>query len=234
MDIKTKNINEIGIVISARLESERIPRKMIKPFDGSTLLDILLTKLTHSNIPNQNIYLSAYENELKDIANKHSINVFARSEKSSISEGEKIQDFFEWYNKLPFKYVVIVSACNPLLKVETIESFIQSFIESEKEGAFAVFKKKTYYWDKNKNNITDWKNLPVMNTKFVDSVYEAAHCLYASRMDIIGEGMWMSTKGPDDIELFVMEELEAFDIDEPWQFKVAEQLYKNREELWIK
>lgn len=30
-----------------------------------------------------------------------------------------------------------------------------------------------------------------MNTKFVDPVYEAAHCLYASRMDIIGEGMWM-------------------------------------------
>jgi len=73
-----------------------------------------------------------------------------------------------------------------------------------------------------------------MNTKFVDPVYEAAHCLYASRMDIIGEGMWMSTKGPDDIKLFVMEELEAFDIDEPWQFKVAEQLYKNKEELWKK
>lgn len=31
-----------------------------------------------------------------------------------------------------------------------------------------------------------------------------------------------------------MEELEAFDIDEPWQFKVAEQLYKNKEELWKK
>jgi N-acylneuraminate cytidylyltransferase len=229
-----KNINDICIIVNARLGSQRIPKKMIKPFNGSTLLDILLTKLTYSNIPNQNIYLSAYENELKDIANKHSINIFSRSEKSSISEGEKIQDFFEWYNKLPFKYVIIVSACNPLLKIETIDNFIQSFIESNKEGAFAVFEKKTYYWDKNKINITDWKNLPVMNTKFVDPVYEAAHCLYASRMDIIGEGMWMSTKGPDDVKLFVMEELEAFDIDEPWQFKVAEQLYKNKKDLWIK
>ena len=66
-----------------------------------------------------------------------------------------------------------------------------------------------------------------MNTKFVDPVYEAGHCLYASRMDIIGDDNWLDTKSPPEPELFVMDELEAFDIDYEWQFKMGELLYDN-------
>ena len=64
-----------------------------------------------------------------------------------------------------------------------------------------------------------------MNTKLVEPIYEAAHCLYASRMDIIGDGFWMDTKSPPEPELFTMDELEAFDIDYEWQFDVAQTLY---------
>ena len=107
------------------------------------------------------------------------------------------------------------------------DDFIESFIQSDKDGSFAVFEKKTYYWDKDLKPITDWKGSTIMNTKFVDPVYEAAHCLYASRMDWIGEGLWMDDKSPAQPELFTMEELEAFDIDYEWQFKIAELLYDN-------
>jgi CMP-N-acetylneuraminic acid synthetase len=136
-----------------------------------------------------------------------------------------LSEIYEWYNVLPYKYVVLVSACNPLLKIETIDNFIESFINSDKEGGFAVFEKKTYYWDKESKPITNWKGATIMNTKFVDPIYEAAHCLYASRMDIIGDGFWMDTKSPPEPELFTMDELEAFDIDYEWQFDVAQTLY---------
>ena len=56
--------------------------------------------------------------------------------------------------------------------------------------------------------------------------YEATHCLYASRMDIIGEGYWMDKNTPPKPELFVIkDESEAFDIDYEWEFEVGEQLY---------
>ena len=58
----------------------------------------------------------------------------------------------------------------------------------------------------------------------VKPIYEAAHCLYASRMDIIGNGYWMDVNSPPTPELFVMNELEAFDIDFQWQFDVAQKL----------
>ena len=221
----SKNIQDICLIVQARLGSQRVPNKMLRPFAGTTLVDILFEKLKKSNvIPKENIYLSSYEQKLKDVANKHNINIFNRSESSSLEELDPLK-LWEWYNKLPYKYVVLISACNPLLKIETIDKFIESFINSDKEGAFGVFEKKTYYWDKNKKPITDWGGKTTMNTKYVDPVYEAAHCLYASRMDIIGEGYFIDTKSPMEPELFVMEEAEAFDIDYEWQFTLGEKLY---------
>ena len=223
-----KNKEEVCLLVQARLGSQRVPGKMLRPFAGTTLVDILFEKLSKSkSIPKENIIFSAYEPELKEVANKYGINIFHRSEKSAFSEGNPLTEIYEWYNKLPYKYVILVSACNPLLKIETIDKFIQSFIDSEKEGGFAVFEKKTYYWDKYGKSITDWGDSNIMNTKLVEPIYEAAHCLYASRMDIIGDGYWMDTNSPPTPELFVMDELEAFDIDYEWQFKLGEKLYEN-------
>ena len=227
-----KSINDVCVVVQARLGSTRVPGKMLRPFAGTTLVDILFNKLKSSKvIPKENIYFSAYEEDLKQVGNKHDINIFDRSEQSAFSEGEPMTQIYEWYNKLPFKWVILISACNPLLKIETIDSFVKSFLKSDKEGGFAVFEKKTYYWDKNGKPITDWKGATIMNTKLVEPVYEAAHCLYASRMDIIGGSYWMDTKSPPEPELFTMEELEAFDIDYEWQFKLGEKLYEDAKNI---
>ena len=221
-----KDINDICVVIQARLGSTRVPGKMLKPFAGTTLVDILFDKLKSSKIiPMENVYFSVYEPELKEVGEKHGINIFNRSKESALSEGDNVSEIFEWYDKLPFKYVISISACNPLLKIKTVDSFIEKFVNSNKEGGFAVFEKKTYYWDKNGKPITKWDGSTKINTKLVEPVYEAAHCLYASRMDIIKDGFWMDNNLPPQPELFTMDELEAFDIDYEWQFNLGEQLY---------
>ena len=221
-----KNINDVCIIIQARLGSTRVPGKMLRPFAGTTLVDILFDKLKSSKvIPKENIYFSVWEEELRDVGRKYDINIFNRSEKSAFSEGEPLHEIYEWHDKLPYKYVVLVSACNPLLKIETIDNFVQNYLQSDKDGAFGVFEKKTYYWDKDGNTITDWGDSTIMNTKFVDYIYEAAHCLYASRLDVIKDGNWMDSNSPPKPELFVMDELETFDIDYEWQFEVGEILY---------
>ena len=222
-----KNINDICIIVQARMGSQRIPGKMLRSFAYTTLTDILFDKLTKSTIiPKSNIYFSAYEDELKEVGEKHGINIFHLSKESAFAETD-MKLIYEWHDRLPFKYVVLISACNPLLTIETIDLFLKSFIESDKEGAFAVFEKKTYYWNKNGKAITDWNGASIMNTKLVEPIYEAAHCLYASCLDIIKDGYWMDTTSPPSPELFIMKELEAFDIDYEWQFQLGEQLYLN-------
>jgi CMP-N-acetylneuraminic acid synthetase len=214
-------------MVQARLNSERVPKKMLRDFAGTTLIDILMNKLQNSKcIPPQNIYCSLYEQELKDVVSKYNVNIFNRTKQSANSEGTVLSEIFDWHDKLPYKYVIAVSACNPLLKISTIDNFFETYLNSDKDGAFAVFEKKTYYWDKYGKAITDWKGSTTMNTKFVEPVYEAAHCLYGSKMDIIKDGFWIDTKSPPEPELFVMDELESFDIDHEWQFKLGEKLYE--------
>ena len=101
----TKNIDDILFLAQARLSSERLPNKMIKPFAGTSLVEITCEKVTRSKvIPRDNFYLSAYDKEIKDIATKYGLNIYHRSEKSAKSEGP-MQEVMEYHDKLPYKYV---------------------------------------------------------------------------------------------------------------------------------
>lgn len=224
-----KDVNQIAFVVQARLNSQRVPQKMIKPFAGTNLYSLILDKLLQSTIiPKENIIASVNEDELREVAQERGVTIFERSYESANNDND-IRKIYEWHNALPHKYVVIISGCNPLLTVETIDKFVKQFVEQDEENLFAVFEKKTYYWNKEGALITPWPaNQTLMNTKAVEPVYEAAHVLYASPMDLIKDERFMGDfEAPGGIKLFQMEELEAFDIDEQWQFTTAELLYQN-------
>jgi CMP-N-acetylneuraminic acid synthetase len=68
-----------------------------------------------------------------------------------------------------------------------------------------------------------------LETKFVETCYEAAHSLYAGSTGDIAKGIYMGTfKEQGNPNFFVMDEIECFDIDWQWQFEVAEKLYLNK------
>lgn len=223
-----KNKEDVCVIVQARLGSQRIPQKMIRDFAGTTLTDLAIEKVRQCNsFPISNFYLSAHEPELKFIAARHGVNVFHRSEASANSEGTPMTEMYEWWDKLPFQYCVLINACTPFLEPRTIDNFFESYLKSDSNGMFGVIEKKNYFWSSNKKIITPLKEA-VMNTKTADVIYEAAHCLYAGRMDKIGEDIWMGDfNAPGSIELFPMEEQEVFDIDYEWQFKLAESLYRS-------
>lgn len=225
-----KNLNEVAFIVQARLNSQRVPQKMIRPFGGTTLFGLVLDKLLQSKvIPQNNIFASVYEDELVDIAESKEVSIFKRSHESANNDNS-LQKIYEFHDKLPakYKYVVLISGCNPLLKVETIDGFVSQFVNQEEENLFAVIEKKQYYWNKEGALVTPWPSSEtIMNTKVVEKTYEAAHVLYASRLDIIKDNRFMGDfEKEGGIKLYPMKELEAFDIDYEWQFEVGELLYK--------
>jgi CMP-N-acetylneuraminic acid synthetase len=229
-----KSIDEVAVIVQARLGSQRTPRKMIRPFAGSTLVDIALEKLEASKvIPKQQLILAVHEPDLIQIGEAHGVNVFRRSKRSAKSEGVPLTDLYEWWDRLAFRYAVLVNACAPLLRTETVDAFVTRYLESEGDGLFGVIEKRNYFWDhKGALLSTDPGRGAVMDTKIVGTTYEAAHCLYAGRLSEIGAGRWMGDLGiPGDFGFFPMEELEAFDIDDPWEFEVGELLYRHRDRV---
>jgi CMP-N-acetylneuraminic acid synthetase len=221
-----KPLEKVCFVSQARLGSKRFPKKMIRPFAGSNLVEILCRKIQGSSfIPPGQFYFSVYEDELIAAVERCGGNVYRRSRRSAESEGP-IEEILDWH-QLPYHYAVQVSACNPLLTIETIDAFARAYVESDRDGLFGVIAKHNYFWDADGELMTPWPGSNFMDTKAVGVTYEAAHCLYAGRIDLLREGVWMA-KAPfrkNSPALFPIPELEAFDIDFEWQFRVCEVLY---------
>ena len=119
-----KKPSEVCVIIQARLSSERCKRKMIRDFGGTNLVDIAIKKILDSKaIPKENFYLSVNEPELVKIGRKNGINVFERSEYSAVWDGgagTKLTGMYEWWDKLPYKYCVLLNACTPFLKIHSL------------------------------------------------------------------------------------------------------------------
>ena len=115
-----KNLNDILFIVQARLNSERAPQKMIRPFAGTNLFEICLKKIKQTKIPLENFRASIFEDELIDIANKHGLQYYYRSEESANND-TSLQKIYEWHNKFDYKYAVIINACNLFLKPETFD-----------------------------------------------------------------------------------------------------------------
>lgn len=224
-----KKIEDVCFIIQARLNSKRMPNKMILPFGGSTLLDIVISKLVNSKlIPNENVYVALYDDELKNIASKYPVNIFHRSD-ASVSETKEPRVVSEWSYKLKHKWFITVNACAPLLSVDTINEFVSSFLNSNSKSMFAVHRTKNFYWDSSGTLITKYPGS--LDTKLVDVTFEAAHCLYAGNKEDLSNNIYLGDFTPNYPELYDVHPSETIDIDEEWQFKAAEVLYNNIEKL---
>lgn len=229
-----KNISEIAFIIPVHLYSTRIPLKMTRPFNETTLLDIAIKKLTNSKIiPKENIYIACHEPELKEIVKKYNVNIFDRSYISANSEGFDVREIYEWWDKLPsnFKYYMHLNACQPLLTTKTIDNFVTQFINSNSRCIITALNKKNYFWNEDgsmdTHNFIDSNFKQIFfNTKYVKPTYEASHTMYIGVLEDIGKGIWLGTFKKNDPELFFIEEKEVFDIDYLWQFEIAELIHK--------
>ena len=237
-----KNINDVAFILQSRKGSTRVKNKMLRPFMDSCLFEIAIKKILNSKvIPKENFYVSVFDDEFIEIANKYDVNIYHRSE-DSIVEPVELPVVLGWHKGLPkqYKYWVSVNGCNPILSIDTLDKFVTSFLQSESNGMFGVFEKKTFLFDSNHKMMNDFygedKYLATLETKFVETTYEAAHSLYAGRMEDIANSIYMGTfKEKGNPEYFIMDEIECFDIDWPWQFEIAEVMYKQREEkIWKK
>jgi CMP-N-acetylneuraminic acid synthetase len=225
---------DISIVVQSRLGSQRVPNKMLKPFAGTTLVDILLDKLTNlTSVDYSKVYFCAHEQKLLDVASQYPINIIKRS-KASANEEKDIKILYEWHTKIPTEHLIIISACNPLLKIETIDKFIREYGDSnEDNGAISVFESHNYFWNLEGKMLNKWpEGFTSMNTKFVEPTKVAAHCIYGSRVNLIAQGNWVTNKMPYKTRLITIPEIESFDIDELWQFEIAEQIYKKQNEIY--
>jgi len=124
-------------------------------------------------------------------------------------------------------YYLQTHSTNPLLTSDTISNAIELFLQNHKmyDSLFSVTSVQTRYWDSLTRPINHNPAI-LLRTQDLPPIFEENSCMYIfsreileSRHNRIGERPLM----------FKMDRFEAIDIDEEFDFRIAELLYLERE-----
>ena len=216
------------IFTQARLNSQRLPKKMVRNFCGRSLWDIACEKLHRLPFPKEQKYVSVYEPELKEIASQYDISIFDRSEESANSDKD-VSLIWEICN-LPFDRYVLFNACLPMLSENTILDFASCFKDNEYRSLFGVRPLKDYVWNK-EGKLIHPPGTTMLNTKEFDEfpdrqLYLAAHCLYAGQCSDILNNIQLGDFSVGYPAIYpIKNKMEMFDVDDYDDFLIAEAIY---------
>lgn len=212
----------IAIWSCARLTSERCPKKMIKNFCGTSLTDIFLKKMEKLQKNGINVFFGGYDQIFKKKCEKYGIPFVQRTKKSSNSE--KASEIYKFLNDQKFDFLLQVNACMPLLKVETILSFLKE-CEKVKKPAFAVYEVNNYFMSSLNKPYNFNSKIKTINTKYVKKAKEFAHCFYFFKKEYFKKNGWYWNWNKVNY-ITVPKSIETFDIDTEEDFEIAKLLYK--------
>ena len=213
----------IGIFSFGRKQSQRCNNKMLRPFANTTLVDIVLSKLSYFN---KDAFFAGYEKEFKDKCINHGV-AFVQRNENSINIDGPITEILSFLQEVEYDYLLIINACLPFLTIRSITSFLTECESGSYESAFSIIVRNNFFMSQTRQPLNFDINMKTINTKEVRPVYEFAHALYFFNKNYFFEhGRYWDWKEVDFIEL--KDRTELIDIDTEEDFKFADQQYLGR------
>lgn len=216
---------KITAVIPVRKGSQRVKDKNLRPFAGTTLLDVKLKMLLQvpeldSIVVNTN---SEAAIELVEEEYKGTKVTFHRREEYYASSQCSGSEFFKHLGEVTDTDIFIYAPCtSPFIKPETVSKCIKAYLQSnEYDCVSTVSSIKEFLWLDGKAinydplNAPNSQNLPdVVALNFGTTVVAKKDLI--KNHNIIG-------KTP---KFVLTSDIEAVDIDTPLDFYIAEQIFK--------
>ncbi len=220
----TRRPEDLAVFLNVRLRSRRCPGKMLRPFGGSTLLDICLRKV--GELGWRKTYFGAHEEELLARAKDYpGLTVHRRSRRSAEADSDP-KAIFEILEVIGEPYVMWVNPCVPLLTVGTLRAGLRRFLEIEGPALTSVKRVVGWFYapdgrplNRMAGNVDTLQSEPVLQVAHAFHIYDRARMLRTGQP-------W--TNAPGDPELFQIPEAEAHDIDTEEEFEAVECLYRGR------
>lgn len=214
----------IKALVAVRSGSMRVKNKNLRPFAGSSLLEVKLEQL--KRIKNlDGIIVNSNDDQMLEIARSKGCEAVKRDEyyaSNTVSMSDVYKNMAE---NCDCDVIAYINATNPLLKDETIEKAIEAFKQMEEYDSLnSAHLVKEFMFKDNMPINYDLKNQP--RSQDLPDYYAlnfAINIISKEKMieckNVVGNKPW----------IYGIDEIEATDIDNPIDFDFAEFVYKKGE-----
>jgi CMP-N-acetylneuraminic acid synthetase len=217
----------VALFIPARLESARLPRKLVLPFAGTTIIDIALAKLHEVQFPCRKYFL-AWHTELIEKNIYDDIETIVRSEDSAVCDGPLTRSFAD-LKSVKQDYLMFLNPCLTMLKPSTIDSALEKFSEIEENSMTSVILHRNWFFNAETGECLTSINYKELNSKHTVPVHSFANAFHIGlKVELFRSGKFLN----QDTISFQIPYHEAYDVNDPLDITVAEALYQSRERIW--
>ncbi len=223
---------KIKALLPMKGNSERVKNKNMRDFDGAPLYHAIMKSLLASKYIEQVVINTDSETISKNAKDTFGDRVMI------IDRPVEIQgDFVSMNDIIAYDLAHLdgdvflqTHSTNPLLRTETIDKTIEKYFEGlEKfDSIFGVTKVQTRFYDKDANPVNHNPE-ELLRTQDLEPLYEENSNFYIfSKESFKNAGNKRIGVKP---QIFEVNKLEAVDIDEPEDFKLAELLHIHKDNL---
>jgi CMP-N-acetylneuraminic acid synthetase len=218
-------MKEISAVINARLQSSRVPGKLVRSFADSTLIQIALSKLSQLHYFKHRFIACAEEQLIQLASDYANVKVLHRDMRAVRKGVNPLDVTFRHYLDVPTEWIFVVNPCQPLLSLESLEKAFDLFQKTEYKSYISAVPVRDWIFDQDGNPVTH-KDVKVLATNKTNVHYRASHSFYiVNRERFRNTGLlWSFTR--NDPYLITISQQETLDVDNELEFLVTEEFFK--------
>lgn len=215
--------------IPVRGGSKSIPLKNIKLLNGRPLVYWTIDAAVNCKYIDK-VYVATDSSKIMDVVNHYDsdsygkLEVISRSAETASDTASTESAMLEFAGNYDFENIVLIQATSPLLKSSDLDGAIEKY--DNFDSMLSVVAQKRFYWNYNDDGSVspinyDFKNRP-MRQQFNGNLVENGAFYICSKEDLLKTKCRLSGK----IGCQVMDEKSFYEIDEPSDWEIIEQLLK--------
>ena len=223
----------IVAVVPVKSKSERVASKNFRDFhDGKSLFDLLISKLTASNLINQ-IYISTNELSIQKNSSDHGCKFLHRDERFCNNDTAWSEVITHVIDSLPEANDVLVLWCHttsPLFDRydEAIEKYLEMRDTAGNDGLITVSRLSEFIVTENKQPLNYSWGVWHPYSQNLEKMYSITGALFVATKDEMLRNRYVISRNP---HLFETTPYESIDIDTLFDFELAKLMIQNKEKL---
>jgi len=213
---------KLGVFLPGRLNSQRLPNKLMLPIGDYSLWEIGVRKL--ASLPSKyqrTVLVSEEDTLLVEIAEKYPNVSITFRDKETMVDGD-LDLIYRNISDMKATHVMWLNGCLPLLRTETIIRALTEFEVKQHSYMESVKPFRNWVYDK-KGKAVNPINYKRMSTKELDEWYLDANAFRVFDKEKFLKDGHMIKEGH---AVYPISEIEAIDIDTPEDYLVAKAVFE--------